>query len=104
MTARVLQLSHKRLTDGEFRQVCNSERNFWWSWLHGQQRSQAQQKAAEAAFARAQPAAEVPGMNTFDVLATASDEVQTLYTLHTLSYKEFVTVSHQHHMSAVQSL
>lgn len=71
----VLQLSQKRLTDGEFQQVGNSERNFWWNWLHGQQRNQAQQKAAEAAFARAQAAVEVSGMNSFGVLATASDEV-----------------------------
>ncbi|KAL3153759.1 hypothetical protein ABBQ32_013348 [Trebouxia sp. C0010 RCD-2024] len=67
-------LSQKRLTDGEFQQVGNSERNFWWNWLHGQQRNQAQQKAAEAAFARAQAAVEVSGMNSFGVLATASDE------------------------------
>ena len=52
-----------------------SERNFWWKWLHGQEHNQAQQKAGEAAFARAQ-LAEVPLANRFDVLAPAfSDEV-----------------------------
>ena len=74
----LLQLTRKRYTDGEFQQVGNSERNFWWRWLHGQDRNQAQQKAAEAALARAQ-AAEVSAMNRFDVLAQSSDEVQTTY-------------------------
>ena len=69
-----LQLTQKRFTDNEFQQVGKSERNFWWKWLHGQERNQAQQKAGEAAFARAQHA-EVPSANRFGVLASVFDEV-----------------------------
>lgn len=69
-----LQLTQKRLTDNEFQQVGKSERNFWWKWLHGQEHNQAQQKAGEAAFARAQHA-EVPSANRFGVLASVFDEV-----------------------------
>lgn len=69
-----LQLTQKRLTDTEFQPVGKNERNFWWKWLHGQERNQAQQKAGQAAFARAQDA-EAAAANIFDVLAAASDEV-----------------------------
>ena len=62
------QLSRKRLLEDEYRQAVSTDRNFWWKWLHGQERSKAQQQAAAAAISRAE-AAQLPEQNRFEVLA-----------------------------------
>ncbi|KAL0023688.1 hypothetical protein WJX79_001943 [Trebouxia sp. C0005] len=61
-------VSRKRPLDDEFVEATSNKRHFWWQWLHGHKRNNAQSKAAAAAEARAQ-AAQVAGHNSFDVLA-----------------------------------
>ncbi|KAL0023606.1 hypothetical protein WJX77_006297 [Trebouxia sp. C0004] len=61
-------VSRKRPMDDEFEEAVSNKRHFWWQWLHGHRRNNAQNKAAAAADARAQ-ASQVAGHNSFDVLA-----------------------------------
>ncbi len=49
-------------------EAVSNKRHFWWQWLHGHKRNNAQNKAAAAAEARAQDA-QVADHNSFDVLA-----------------------------------
>ena len=68
----LMQLSRSRLLDDDgFEEAVTDRRHFWWQWLHGNKRNDAQLKAAAAAAARAE-AMQLSATNNFDVLAHPS--------------------------------
>ncbi len=87
-----VQLSRKRILDDEFQEAVPNASNFWWTWLHGQERSKAQESAAAAAIARAQ-ATKLSTHNVFAALAEHdAGQVRSRLQGHIVSVVHYVVV------------